>query len=102
IVSAIAALSDVASAQNVDKTLDAIDFLVDAPDLIGKRVTVTGCSFESADSRSVKCRGPNYTGSIYIDSKTPRLRVRNVLGTTAKQWGGPARSPNERRSETGP
>jgi hypothetical protein len=36
IVSAIAALSDVASAQNVDKTLDAIDFLVDAPDLIGK------------------------------------------------------------------
>jgi hypothetical protein len=62
--------SDVASAQNVDKTRDVIDFLVDGPDLIGKKVTVTGCSFTSANSISVNCRAPNYTGNIYIDSKS--------------------------------
>jgi hypothetical protein len=63
-LSAPAAHSDVASAQHVDTSLDAIDFLVDAPDLIGKTVTVSGCSFGSADSSSVvgslatMCKGP--------------------------------------------
>ena len=84
IVSAIAALSEVASAQNVDKTLDVIDFLVDGPDLIGKKVTVTGCSFRNADSRSVNCRAPNYTGNIYIDSKSmERESLRRALKTCA-------------------
>jgi len=84
IVSAITALPHVAGAQNVDKTLDVIDFLVDGPDLIGKRVTVTGCSFANADSTSVKCRAPNYTGTLYIDSKSmERESLRRALKTCA-------------------
>jgi predicted peptidase len=86
IVGAITALSDVASAQNkpVDRSLDAIDFLVDAPDLIGKRVTVTGCSFGSASSTSVVCRAPNNTGSIFIESGSmDRESLRRALKTCA-------------------
>jgi hypothetical protein len=58
-----------------------------------KRVTVTGCSFESADSRSVKCRAPNYTGSIYIDSKTPRLTCAQRPRDNGKAMGWPRTKP---------
>jgi dienelactone hydrolase len=82
---AIAAFSDVANAQNVDKSLDAIDFLVDAPDLIGKRVTVTGCSFWGATMTSVVCRAPNGTGSIYIQSDSlERESLRRALKTCTR------------------
>ena len=98
IVSAIAAVSDVASAQNIDKTLDVIDFLVDGPDLIGKKVTVTGCSFTNADSTSVNCRAPNYTGNVFVDSKSME---RESLRRASKTCAGYDQHAHCRGSVTG-
>jgi hypothetical protein len=78
---------EVATPQNkpvVKTTLDATDYIVDAPDLIGKRVTVTGCSFESADSYFVVCRTRNIAGrnSIFINSDSlERESLRRALKT---------------------
>jgi len=99
-IAAIAALSDVASAENkpIDKSLDSIDFLVDGRDLIGKRVTVTDCKFRSASSTFVVCGAPNGTGSIYIDSDSlERESLRRALRTCA----GYEESPQCRGSVTG-
>jgi hypothetical protein len=49
---------------------ETIDFLVDAKDLMGKRVTVTDCSFTNANSTSVTCADPNYTAFFEIESDT--------------------------------
>ena len=84
IVGAVAAFSNIASAQNIEKSLDVIDFIVDGPDLIGKKVTVTGCSFGSANSTSVKCGAPNHVGTIFIDSPSlDRESLRRALKTCA-------------------
>ena len=69
----------------MDKSLDVIHFLVNGPDLIGKKVIATGCDFANADSTFINCRASNYTGSIYIDSKSME---RESLGRALKACAG--------------
>lgn len=62
------------------KKIDIIDFLVDANDLVGKTVTVTGCKFKGADTTSIMCSAGS-RGNIAIDSNslTDREDLRRAL-----------------------
>lgn len=62
--------------------MDAVDFLVDRSDLVGKEVTVTGCQIVGANIDNVPCK----TGSsiFYIDSPSlDRESLRRALRVCA-------------------
>jgi hypothetical protein len=61
---------------------EIIDYLVDAKDLVGKRITVTDCSFTNADTTSVTCADPNYRFFFNIESDTlDGVSLRRALTT---------------------
>ena len=102
VAGAVAALSHVGSAENVAKSLDVTDLLVDATNLVGKKVTVNGCSFESViiipGVTSVICHSSSNTQiPLHIDTTSME---RESLRRALKTCTGPAR-PNCSGSVTG-
>jgi len=58
-----------------DTVIDAVDFLVDGKEMVGRHVTVTGCELSNAGDTVVFCHvrsGGHGAGDIVLDSSTMR------------------------------
>jgi hypothetical protein len=61
------------------KVVDPVDFIVDAPSMVGQRVTISTCSLFSASAHGMLC-GFGALGSVSVDVRTlDREQFRRAL-----------------------